>query len=196
MTIKLIAACALLVGANGFFGLQAQARALPPELRPLLPVAALGGQAKLSVWGFDVYNATLWVAPGFVETAYEQYTFALELAYLRDFAGSDIAKRSVSEMRRQKSIDPATEARWETQMRAVFPDVKTGERLTGINVPGVGAQFRAKGRLLGEIRDPEFAKLFFGIWLSPQSSEPRMRQSLLAQVPPVAPSAASTSSPR
>lgn len=80
-------------------------------------------------------------------------------------------------------------------MRAVFPDVKAGERLTGVNLPGVGAQFRAKGRVLGEIRDPEFAKLFFGIWLSPQSSEPRMRQSLLAQVPPVVPSTA-TSSPR
>jgi hypothetical protein len=120
----------------------------------------------------------------------------LELAYLRDFAGSDIARRSVSEMRRQKAIDPPVEARWENQMRAVFPDVKAGERLTGIHLPGVGAQFRAKGRLLGEIRDPEFARLFFGIWLSPQSSEPRLRQSLLAQVPPMAPSTAATSSPR
>lgn len=191
--MKIIAVCALLAGANGLFGMQAQARALPPELQPLLPAAALTGQAKMTVWGFDVYNATLWVAPGFVETAYEQHAFALELAYLRDFSGSDIAKRSVSEMRRQKSIDPTIEARWESQMRAVFPDVKTGERLTGINVPGVGAQFRAKGRLLGEIRDPEFARLFFGIWLSPQSSEPRLRQALLAQVPPL-PSAASSSS--
>jgi hypothetical protein len=194
--MKKIAACALLACANGIFGHQVQAAALPPDLQALLPAAALAGQAKMTVWGFDVYNATLWVTPGFVETAYEQHVFALELAYLRDFAGSDIARRSVSEMRRQKAIDPAVEARWENQMRAVFPDVKAGERLTGIHFPGVGAQFRAKGRLLGEIRDPEFARLFFGIWLSPQSSEPRLRQALLAQVPPMAPSAAATSSPR
>ena len=190
--MKIIASCALLAGATGLFCLQAQASALPPELQPLLPAAALAGQAKLSVWGFEVYKATLWVAPGFAQTAYEQHLFALELAYLRDFAGSDIAKRSVSEMRRQKQISPADEARWEGQMRAVFPDVKAGERLTGVNVPGVGAQFRAKGRVLGEIRDPEFARLFFGIWLSPQTSEPHLRQSLLAQVPPVALPAAAT----
>jgi hypothetical protein len=34
-------------------------------------------KAKMTVWGFEVYNATLWVAPGFVETAYEQHAFAL-----------------------------------------------------------------------------------------------------------------------
>jgi hypothetical protein len=195
MTMKMIAACAVLACATGLFCSKLQASSLPPELQPLVPAGALGGQAKLSVWGFEVYNATLWVAPGFLQTTYEQHAFALELAYLRDFAGSDIAKRSVSEMRRQKAISPLDETRWEGQMRAVFPDVKAGERLTGVNLPGVGAQFRAKGRVLGEIRDPEFAKLFFGIWLSPQSSEPRMRQSLLAQVPPVVPST-STSSPR
>jgi hypothetical protein len=33
--------------------------------------------------------------------------------------------------------------------------------------------------LRGDIRDAEFARLFFGIWLSPRSSEPAMRQALL-----------------
>jgi len=35
-----------------------------------------------------------------------------------------------------------------------------------------------------EVRDAELAPLFFGIWLSPATSEPALRQSLLAQVQP------------
>ena len=66
-------------------------------------------------------------------------------------------------------------------MRAVFPDVKASDRLTGIHQPGVGAVFLFNGRAKGEIRDPAFAKAFFGIWLSAQSSEPRLRTALLAR---------------
>ena len=34
---------------------------------------------------------------------------------------------------------------------------------------------------LGEVPDPDFARLFFAIWLSPATSEPQMRSQLLAQ---------------
>jgi hypothetical protein len=40
--------------------------------------------------------------------------------------------------------------------------------------------FLLNGQPAGEIRDPEFARLFFGIWLSPRTSEPAMRRALLA----------------
>lgn len=173
--------------------LNIQAQALPPELRPVLPVAALSGRAAFKFWGFDVYQATLWVAPGFNGSAYEQSTFALELSYLRDFKGADIARRSIAEMRRQASITPMTPAQetaWENQMRALFPDVSAGDRITGLNQPATGAVFWSNGRLLGEVRDPLFAKLFFGIWLSPQTSEPQLRRALLAQEKSQAPAAA------
>jgi hypothetical protein len=84
-------------------------------------------------------------------------------------------------------MTPTQEATWEDQMRALFPDVKAGDRITGINQPAVGAVFWSQGRVLGEVRDPAFAKQFFGIWLSPQSSEPQMRRALLAQTKTVAP---------
>jgi hypothetical protein len=172
------------------YGVNTQAQPLPQELRAALPAASLSGQARFTYWGFEVYQATLWVAPGFAASAYEQSLFALELAYLRDFKGADIAKRSIAEMRRQATLTPMTpaqEAAWENQMRALFPDVTTGDRLTGVNQPGTGVVFWSNGRLLGEVRDPLFAKLFFGIWLSPQTSEPQLRRALLAQDKPGAP---------
>ncbi len=183
--MKNVAACALLAGAIGLFGIQTQAKSLPPELRNALPVATLAGQSTMTYWGFDVYQATLWVAPGFTESAFEQSGFVLDLAYLRDLKGADIARRSIEEMRRQAPMTAAQEAAWEGQMRALFPDVKKGDRITGVHQSGTGAVFWSNGRLLGEVRDPLFAKLFFGIWLSPQTSQPQLRRALLAQVAPV-----------
>lgn len=74
-------------------------------------------------------------------------------------------------------------------MRALFPDVKTGDRITGVHQPGTGAVFWSNSRRLGEVRDPAFARQFFGIWLSAQTSEPQLRRALLAQVQAQSPAA-------
>ena len=50
--------------------------------------------------------------------------------------------------------------------------------------PGEAALFFVNGRAVGDVRDARFAQLFFGIWLSPQTSEPRLRESLLAGTEP------------
>jgi Chalcone isomerase-like len=154
------------------------------EVHRTVPEPVLGGRAKLSVWGFDIYHANLWVAPGFKSGDYANHPFAIELAYLRDFKRGAIASRSIAEMARQAKSTPIEQASWERQMREVFPDVKAGDRILGVNMPGQGARFLTNGKPSGEIRDPEFARLFFGIWLSPSSSEPKMRQDLLAYTVP------------
>ena len=178
--MKKMAAGALLIWAACLYAMQAQATPLPQELRAALPSGTLAGQSTMTFWGLKVYRASLWVTPGFVGAAYDQSAFALELAYLRNFKGADIASRSITEMRRQGPIEAAREARWENRMRELFPDVKTGDNITGVSQPGRGALFLSNGRVLGEIADPEFARLFFGIWLAPQTSEPQMRRDLLA----------------
>ncbi len=182
-----IATRALFIGATGLFCLQALAAEPSPAVRAALPTANLLGQAKLKVWGFEVYEASLWVPPGFQAARYPDSAFALELTYLRNFKGADIAKRSLAEMRRQAPLSTEQETAWDGQMRALFPDVLAGEHITGVHQPGVGAVFWHNQRPLGEVRDARFAKLFFGIWLSEQTSEPQLRQALLAQALRTAP---------
>ena len=63
-------------------------------------------------------------------------------------------------------------------MSQIFPDVKPGDQITGVYKPG-GAVFLYNNRQVGEIRDPEFARFFFAIWLDPRTSAPGLRQSLL-----------------
>ena len=151
-----------------------------PELESVLPQSRLAGKGRLTFWGFQVYDARLWVLPGFKADNLGTQPFALELSYLRSFDNLDVAIRSITEMRRSATISDIQAKAWIEEMLRVLPDVKTGDRIMGIHRPGVGAQFWMNGKPSGEVRDAEFARLFFGIWLSPKTSEPKLRSALLA----------------
>lgn len=157
----------------------AWAQAPEPTLSAALQDKSPVGKARLRYWGFDVYDASLWALPGFDARQFENQRFGLELAYLRDFKGTDIAERSIDEMKGLAPIEPAQATRWTQAMSKLFPDVKRGDRITGVHVPGSGARFYLNGKLLGEVADDAFSRLFFGIWLSPKTSQPRMRETLI-----------------
>ena len=151
-----------------------------PELAQALPQARHVGSSRLTVWGFQIYDAHLWAPASFAAGRYATSPMALELSYLRNFKALDIAERSLKEMRRSQPISNAQADQWKSDMLRVIPDVEKGERILGVHRPGRGAAFWVNGKASGEIQDAEFARLFFGIWLSPNTSEPRMRAALLA----------------
>ena len=197
MTIKTIAARALLASATTIFSLNSAATTAPtgpaattsvstvattadaPAPAPM-PGVQWRGQGVLRFWGLPVYEARLWVSPGFAAHDYAALPLALELTYQRAFTAQAIAKRSIEEMRRVGSFSPEQGARWQQALQAILPDVQPGDRITGLYRPGAGALFQMQGRTVGEVADAEFARLFFGIWLSPRTSEPQLRQALLA----------------
>lgn len=165
---------------------QAPATEPPSYVSVLLPHLQPAGAARLTRWGFQVYDARLWVAPGFAVAGYAEHGFALELHYLRDFRNEDIARRSIAEMRRIAPLLDEQAATWLAALRQAFPDVRAGDRIVGVYRPDgepAHVQFLTNGRPTGSVRGAEFARLFFGIWLSERTSEPALRQALLAGVP-------------
>ncbi len=156
----------------------------PPELATELPVAQWVGTARMRYFTFNVYDASLWVAPGFSARRYTQSVLALQLRYLRNLDGHAIAQRSLEEMRKSATLAPVQEQRWLAAMQEAFPDVKTGDRLTGLHQPGVGARFWLNGVARAVVADPDFSRAFFGIWLADSTSEPRLRAALLAHAAP------------
>lgn len=132
------------------------------------------GSGEFRRFGFLVYEATLWAAgddPG-------QPPLALNLTYKRKISGRDIAEASVKEIR---NLDVADEARlkvWGEQMGGIFPDVRPGDQITGVHLPGV-ARFYLNERSIGDIDDADFAEAFFAIWLDPRTSAPELRAALL-----------------
>jgi hypothetical protein len=153
---------------------------VPPYIKPELSDAQWSGSARMRFFAFDVYDASLWVAPGFRASRYAQSALVLELSYLRSLKGQSIAERSVDEMRRGATISSAQEKNWLAAMQAAFPDVQAGDRITGVHQPNTGAQFWFNGQLRANVPDAEFSRLFFGIWLAETTSEPRLRSALLA----------------
>jgi len=159
------------------------ARALntpPAEVLRELPDARLYGSGRLRRYFFHVYDARLWTQPSFDIERYSEQRLALELQYGRELLGALIAERSLEEMRRGAEITPAQQRVWLAAMQRCFPDVVEGDRMTGVQLPGAAARFFVNGAFVGEVRDAEFARLFFGIWLAPTTSEPELRAALLA----------------
>lgn len=150
------------------------------ELTDHVPQQRLIGKGRLDYWGFHVYDARLWATPSFKIDKLSAQPFALELAYMRDFDAVDVANRSILEMRRSATISDEQAKVWTAEMLRVFPNLKKGDRVMGVNKPGVGVAYLVNGKPTGEIHDLEFARLFFGIWLSSKTSEPKLRRALLA----------------
>lgn len=160
----------------------AGAAAPPQEIAAALADARLRGRAVLRFLGLAVYDAQLWTtAPPAADPLV--HPSALALTYARSLVGALIARRSIEEMRGIGPFGDDQAARWLQAMTALFPDVRAGDRLTGLHLPGRTARFFFNGQPRGEVADAEFARLFFGIWLSPRSSEPRLRAQLLGSAP-------------
>ncbi len=153
-------------------------------LLAVMPVAASEsfsplGKGTLRWFGLKIYEADLSVAPGFAAERFLDSGFALELTYARKLYGKAIAERSVEEMKKQGIGTRDQHEAWLRLMESAFPDVAANDRLKGVHLPKQGAQFFYNGRLIKTVDDPAFSAAFFSIWLSPKTSEPDLRKSLL-----------------
>ena len=136
------------------------------------------GTGTLNFLFWNVYTATLFAPFGTWE---RDVPYALHIRYHMDLKGEDITARSIEEMRRQGLDDQKTIALFRDRMASIFPDVTDDTTLTGIRDSAGGTLFYENGRRIGDIREPEFAERFFAIWLSPETSEPRLRRRLLGE---------------
>ncbi len=156
----------------------ASANILPDALTRDLMGLTVRGAAVMRFIGLKVYDVRLW-------TPMKPFTYAdpfvVELVYDMSLKGKDIADRSVKEMRAQGFKDETKLKRWGEQMTKIFPDIKSGDTLIGLSIPGKEARFYNREKLIATVPDPEFAKAFFDIWLSEKSSEPQLRLKLLGE---------------
>lgn len=140
-----------------------------------LPGAQLVGSGDLTWMGLSVYQASLHAPDG---RYIPDRPHALKLLYDRNFSRERMAQRSLQEIEqifgKQQEADQILQ-----KLSSVFSDVSKGDYITGVHYPGEGAEFYGKQGLLGRLDDAELAAAFFAIWLSPKTSEPRLRSQLL-----------------
>ena len=134
------------------------------------------GEGRFTTMFMHVYNASLWTdAPNWSMDV----PFALVLKYYLDIDGADLANRSIEEMQHAKAIPSDKLAAYKDQLLKLFPDVKEGDIIAAIYSPKKGLNFYYNDQPRGTITDADFAQRFLGIWLSPQTNEPKLRKALL-----------------
>jgi hypothetical protein len=143
------------------------------------------GTHHFRYWGLSIYHAELQVAADFEPARFAQHRLALTMRYSRDFKGQALAQSTWDEMqglmaRGAQRWTSSQSAAWLAQINALMPDVQSGDRLSAVNLPGRGVALFHNEAPLGVVEDRWFADAFLGIWLSPLSPQPAMRQGLLA----------------
>ncbi|MES3022346.1 MAG: chalcone isomerase family protein [Pseudomonadota bacterium] len=162
------------------FGIGA-AQAAPAHIEAHLPQARLSGSGAFTWFALKIYDAELWVG----DKGYQAgLPFALDLRYARKLDGKKIAEASVEQMEKLGVGTDTQRAAWLREMTALFPNVKEGDRITGVNLPGEGARFYLDGKVLGTVSDPAFARAFFAIWLDPATTARGLRGALLKGAAP------------
>ena len=134
------------------------------------------GEGTFSLLFWDIFDAKLFGPNGEWST---DKPFALSIHYLLEIEGSDLAARTVDEMRKQGLKDESIIADWYNVLRKIFPDVKNGSVLIAVFEPGQHTRFFIDDQDIGIVEGDEFLSWFSGIWLSEKTSEPELRQQLI-----------------
>lgn len=151
----------------------------PAELARELEKPVLAGSGRLRILGFPVYEARLWTTPQFQPERFGAHPFALEIRYARTISGSALADASLKQMQALEVMSGGLQTDWRQALTGAFPDVKPGDRLTGMHLPDKGLRLYFNGQLHKAIDDLLLSQSFFAIWLSPATQEPRLRAQLL-----------------
>lgn len=152
-----------------------------------LPDARKIGDGELRILGLAIYSAQFWSpSQPLVEPLDLNAPFALELTYQRSISRESLIAASLKEIRRlspralpQESLDS-----WEREMRLAFVDVQAGDQITAVYLPGKGAHFYSGAQLRHVVRDEQFARAFFAIWLDRRTRNPTLRTRLLGASQP------------
>ena len=145
-----------------------------PSDRPLQKC----GEAKLSVLFWEVYESSLFTATG----SYTPGTrpLRLEIRYLRDIRGEDLVKQTQKEWEAQ-GLAHANQSAWLKRLTELWPDVVEDDVIALHIDDGNISRFSVNGETVGTIEDPDFGEQFAAIWLSPDTTRPKLRRALIGE---------------
>lgn len=149
-----------------------QVLTMPPPSATLIQV----GSASMSMMWFDIYSATLYSIDGKYQA--EQWPLKLEIEYHRDINADDLIDATVDQWLHlglsEQKIDEYHE-----QLAKAWPDVKEGDRLTFMVKSVTQAEFLFNDKPYFQVSHLEFPQDFLAIWLSENTSRPKLRQQLI-----------------
>lgn len=133
------------------------------------------GEARMSHLFWDIYDAKLLTPNGVYQPG--QYPIVLSLTYLRDIDASDIVQATNEQWKHLGQNELV--GRYDQQLLGMWPDIKQGDNLSLLVTSEGNANFYYNQIKVGQIQNENFSRQFLAIWLSPNTSQPRMRDQLI-----------------
>lgn len=135
----------------------------------------LVGRAQFSVLFWDIYQSSLYTTSGDFDGAVSGTLF--KISYQRAITKQELLNKTIEQWQHLR-IAEEEYLPYVPQLNTIWPDIEEGDNLTFF-VEGNSSKFYFNGRIIGVIEGKDFAPLFLAIWLSPQTSQPQLRRSLL-----------------
>ena len=134
------------------------------------------GQAEMRWLMFPLYKVTLKTTDGLYRE--NRFPQMLDIVYLRNIDKQDLLTATDGEWKRL-GIAESKRKEWIRQLGNLWPSIKRGDRLAFQVNSGGQNYFIYNGKRIGGIVDKQFGRSFLGIWLSPKTSRPGIRQRLI-----------------
>jgi len=168
----------------GAYGKQCQGIEFPAHLE--------AGGATLTLNGLGLRSATIFRVSVYVGALYvpqptrdaeailsSQAPSELILHFVRNVNADDI-RESWDRGFAHLPVAQLTEFRDRiVRLKSWTEDVKTGQRMTFVHLPGRGVQMTLNGVLKGTLAGDDFARAFFAIWLGDSPPNPQLKRGLL-----------------
>jgi hypothetical protein len=137
------------------------------------------GAGELSWLGRPIYAASLWTAQGRFSGYERGEPVALSLWYQREFSRDTLLRITDTAWRRLGEVPAERRERWLADLRQFWSDVRPGDNVTTVVVPGESTRFYDDRGFMGQIDDPDFGPAFLSIWLDSRSVVADLRVQLL-----------------
>ena len=135
-----------------------------------------GGDRLTWGWFWDIYDAALYLPPGFAGDPLEDAAKRYEVVYRRHFSATDCRTATDKTFGRGLSTFSVSDR---AAINALYVDVGPGDRFAYTYVPGIGTTLSVNGRDLGTVPGPAAAKALFAIWIGPMAVDEDLKAALL-----------------
>ena len=135
------------------------------------------GEATLRVFIWDVYDSTLYTSDGNFQGIGPQ--LALNIRYKRAVTSEQLVRATAREWKKLALYEGERCDAWLEALRQLWPNIAAQDEILLYVDSNLASHFFYNGQRIGVMPDPEFTRQFLAIWLSPDTSHPKVRAKLL-----------------
>ncbi|MCL1138793.1 chalcone isomerase family protein [Shewanella pneumatophori] len=137
------------------------------------------GRGEMQWWWFSLYRAKLLTLDG--NYSQGELPLVLDIEYYQEIPSERLVEATLDQWQ-HLGLSKQRQQKWLAEIKAVWPDVVEGDKLTLRVLDSGVSQFYFNDEPLAKAMPKGFSDDFLAIWLSEQTSRPELRKQLLGEL--------------